>query len=210
MADDNAEAICREVYQETRDFYADKEGHLGQDAQGFGILHGPPVVNAPFLFLGYQPGGAKESGYPDQHMRWPEKCVYPTAAWPLAKQLRLVWSTQTLAECTGLNAIFFRARSAREWSKVEEGLRGEMEGFSRKQAERIVRALAPQRIVIIGLNTFRMLTAGGIALRGASENILVRDGELWGVPAFGIVHLSGARVSREDRDQLKRFFDDLP
>ena len=203
-----AEAVCREVYQETQRFYAEREHLLGQAAHGFDILHGPPVVNAPFLFIGYQPGGTLENRPMGQPTQWPETCVYSTAKWPLARRLREMQSIP-LSECTGLNAIFFRAPSAKQWSRVPDELRGEVEGFSLRQAERIARALAPQRIVFIGLSTFHMLTRGGIAAYGSKGSVLVRKGDVWGAPAFGIVHLSGARVSKEDRTRLNGFFADL-
>ena len=43
-----AEEVCRALYKEMQAFYAGKEQLLGPAAHGFDILHGPPVVNAPF------------------------------------------------------------------------------------------------------------------------------------------------------------------
>jgi hypothetical protein len=80
-----AEAICRQVYEETRTFYAEKERHLGAAAHGFDILHGPPVVTLPTLFLGYQPGETIKTAVAGQEDGWPEECVYPAAPWKLGQ-----------------------------------------------------------------------------------------------------------------------------
>src|SRR4051812_22936384 len=98
-----ADAICRQVYEETRAFYAEKEPCLGAAANGFRILHGPPVVNPPTLFMGYQPGRTIKTAAPGQHDGWPKECLYPTASWKLARRIRNVWDIETLRQSTGLN-----------------------------------------------------------------------------------------------------------
>jgi len=203
----SAEEICRQVYDETRSFYAEWSPLLGEAACGFQILCGQPIIHAPTLFLGYQPGGSQpEKGDVDG---WPDELEHVGKPWLLAKRVRQVWDVQTLRACTGLNTIFFRSPSMRTWSNVPAKLRREMECFSRKRAERIIRALAPQRLVIIGLATFDRLTIGEVKSR-TERRVLVKSGHVWGAPAFGAVHLSGARVSRNEMDQLRKYFADLP
>src|SRR5690242_3752669 len=95
-----AESTCVEVYEETRAFYAQKKPLLGSHAYGFRILHGPPVLNSPTLFIGYQPGGTTPGGLGD-HDTWPPRCVYVTEQWVLWKRLRETWGTARLEKCTG-------------------------------------------------------------------------------------------------------------
>lgn len=204
-----AEAICRQIYDETRVFYAAKERMLGDAARGFRILHAPPVIKAPTLFLGTQPGGTLETAVPGGQQDWPKECMYLSEFGRLGSRLREIWGIARLRHCTGLNANFFRAPSTKVWGSVPKTLRGEIEAFCRIRAETIVRALAPQRIVIIGLRTFGRLTSGSVALTG-ERRVLVKTGILWGAPAFGIIHISGARVSRDDLDRLAAYFVNSP
>lgn len=157
MHDQEAEDICRGVYIDTRNYYRQCEESLGKDALGFRILYGPPLVNAPFLFLGYQPGG-RAIDCAEHHETWPETCDYATQNWPLAKQVRTIWGADVVARCTGLNAIFFRAPSIAAWRRIAKPLRENLEIFSRHNAERIVRALRPECLIVIGLRTFDWLT----------------------------------------------------
>jgi hypothetical protein len=198
-----AQDVCRGVYEETRTFYAEKAPSLGDAAYGFRILYGPPTTNAPILFLGYQPGGTTQNT--DEHYGWPPRSEYAFAPWTLAARLRRIWGGPMLEGCTGLNAIFFRAPTIRAWKRHPYNLRNELERFSRTRAERITRALSPRSIVIVGLGTFDSLTDGVVDLRH-DQRVLVKRGQLWGAPVSGIVHISGARVSRSDRALLKTYF----
>ena len=200
-----AESTCRGVYEETRAFYAENESLLGAHAYGFRILHGPPVINPPILFIGYQPGGTTPGGEGD-HDGWPAKCVYTTEQWVLWKRLREIWGTVTLEKCTGLNLIFFRAPTAAAWRQIRRDLRQEIEAFCRLRVERIVRTLAPQQIVVIGFRTFDLLTTGEAVLTSDQGRLLVKSGSLWGTRCYGTVHLSGAQISRMDRNLLISYF----
>jgi hypothetical protein len=207
----SAEELCTAIYAETRTFYAEKAQQLGEGAYGFRILYGPPIIRAPILFVGYQPGGGAESadkGMRDgEHQTWPARCDYAVAPWKLAVRLREIWGTSLLERCTGLNAIFFRAPND-AWLPEQPHLRREIEAFCYTRAERIVRTLAPQRIVVIGFKTFDRLATGTTDLFGERNQRLIVRGEVWGVPAYGIVHISGARLSRADQARLSDYFAD--
>jgi hypothetical protein len=199
----DAENTCFKVYEETRAFYSQKEPLLGSHAHGFRILHGPPVRSPPILFIGYQPGGTTPGGVGERD-GWPPRCVYTTEQWVLWKRLCETWGKAKLERCTGLNLIFFRAPNIAAWHKIRKDVRKEIEIFCRCRVERIVRILAPQRIVVIGLGTFDLLMTGEPALSG-DRGLLVKSGSLWGTQAYGTVHLSGARISRKDRTRLAEY-----
>jgi hypothetical protein len=196
------EEICRAVYEETCAFYLKMEPALGSAARGFRILAGPPIVNAPLLSIGFQPGGEEHGRFShlDERGGWPTEAEYQEAQWPLANRSREVLGHPG----PHLNLIFFRAPSISSWrSGVTRTLRRDIEDFCYAQVERIVRALKPQHIVLIGLGTFAELIENGVvSLQGRSGRVLVRSGSLWGRPADGVIHLTGARNSRADRDKL--------
>ncbi len=201
------EAICRDIYSETRVQYDSVKPDLGSAALGFRILYGPPAIAAPYVFLGFQPGGTKDESDEGQHDGWPDRSWYASSKAPLARQLRYIFAIDTVRH-SGLNMIFFRARNLAAWDSIPPKLKTELERFSLERVERLIAALQPQHLIVIGLRTFRQLTQGdGVTvLRGKRGNRLVVQGAFGGRLTSGIVHLSGARVSGEDRELLKGFF----
>lgn len=199
--------VIEAAYDETRAFYGTVKEELADAALGFRILYGPPVVGAPFLFLGYQPGGNEIEDI-QHHESWPEESDYVVKPWPLARQIRAVFGPGATARSTGLNAIFFRAPSVKSWMTLPTSLRLRLERFSIERSEAIVRALKPKRIVVIGTGNFDLLTKGEVVLRSSKGVSLAKSGELWGVPATGTVHLSGYRLATADRELLRQHFSD--
>lgn len=110
-----AKEVCRQVYSGTRDFYETKLAALGANGHGFHVLYGPPCVNPPLYFLGYQLGGDKSHSRLEEHEGWPAESNYATGDprqslfW---RQVQYVWDASALARSTSLNAIFFRHRAS--------------------------------------------------------------------------------------------------
>jgi hypothetical protein len=215
-----AEKACSSIYEETSRCYESVTPRLAGQALGYRILYGPPVVCPAFLFLGYQPGGRADSVRPEQLRGWPSECEYALdkpglkdAGWvrpAFAINMQRVWGIPTLKNSVGLNAIFFRAPNMGGWARVERELRNKLEAFSLERVQRIVGTLRPRRLAVIGLGTFDWLTRRSEAsVRVRNGRVLVKQGELWGVPAFGVIHLSGARVSRADLEAMKTYFAEL-
>jgi hypothetical protein len=215
-----AEETCRSVYDEVSKLYDDRAPRVGGKKLGYRILYGPPVVRPKYLFLGYQPGGKANSLRMDQHRGWPSVCEYAldkprlrAAGWDsptLAVNMQKVWGAPTLKHCTGLNAIFFRAPSMEDWKRVRREQREELERFSLERAQRIVKMFGPKRLTVVGLGSFELLTKGlGCSVLVCRGRALIKRGELWGVPAFGVIHLSGARVSGADLEAMKAYFAEL-
>ncbi len=199
------------MYLETEQFYKTKAPQMGPTALGYAILYGPPMLNPEMLFLGFQPGGGlldAEAGLKNgERHRWPERIHYATETWRLASVMRQIWYISTLDRCTGLNAVFFRAPRIKHWNLVPAHLRQEMEVFSRKRARLLVEAMAPKRIVVIGLGTFDLLADRPHQLvHQQGQKTLIKQGQIWGVPAIGIIHLSGARIRRDEMDILAKYF----
>jgi hypothetical protein len=199
------EAVCRDVHAQTQAFHARVASRLGHRDHGFRVLYGPPFPEAPVLFLGFQPGGGKEDMSSDHHAGWPERCEYAHETWLLAKRMRAIWGADFLDRCTGLNLIFFRARNIRAWKALEANLRNEIECFCRAQVERVVEAIAPKRIVVIGIGTFDRLKVENVELFKKGRT-LAKVGKIYGRPAPGVIHLSGAHLSGADFDHLKDLF----
>jgi hypothetical protein len=212
-----AEEVCRSIYEETARLYkASAPNVAGQDL-GYRILYGPPVVRPEYMFIGFQPGGQGDSVRVEQLRSWPPECEYAldrpslkAAGWAqpkLALNMQKVWGVPILKRSTGLNAIFFRSPKMEDWARIEKGLRTELEEFSRGRVRRIVGALRPKRLAVIGLGTFDWLTdRQGASVATCNGRALVKRGKLWGALAFGVMHLSGARLSGTDLDVMKAYF----
>ena len=192
--------ICRVVYRETQALYEMRSTAMGAHALGFRVLYGPPVVDAPVLFVGDQPGGESIEDA-QHHAGWPDRCDYAWKPWRFAQRIRSIWDADTLAASTGLNANFFRAPSAQSWRQVPLPLRRELEHFSSARAERIVQALSPRQVVVVGIGVFDRFAVGTPDTLGGTR-VLLKRGVIWGVPAVGIIHVSGAQISRGDFSRL--------
>ena len=190
-----AETLCRRIYDETRCFYDEKVSALrAADADhGFRILYGPPTVNAPILFLAYQPGGDRSHHRPEEHKCWPQECDYATQPWLLARRMQQIWSLPALERSTGLNVVFFRSPRMHIWNDVPRPLRKDLEQFSYPRAEQIVRELKPNILVVIGLSTFPGTNKWSIKLQNEKGRVLIRRDELWGIPAYAVIHLCAPR-----------------
>jgi hypothetical protein len=211
-----AEEICRSIYEETKTFYEHKAPRVAGEDLGYRILYGPPVVRAEYLFLGYQPGGGADSKCPVQLQRWPTECEYAlnppglrNAGWKnpkLALNMQKLWGVPVLKKSTGLNAIFFRAPDLKKWRQLESGLRKEIEDFSLERASRIIKTLRPKYLVVIGLQTFDLLATSETLALERDGKCLIKQGVILGMAAFGVIHLSGAYVSKNHFNAIKAYF----
>jgi hypothetical protein len=207
----SVESIAREVYQETKAFYDNRMLQLGDADYGFKILYAPPKQKAPILFIGYQPGGGAKDRNDKEHVEWPNQCEYAVKEWKLAKKMQKVWGATQLAHCTGLNTFFFRSPSDRVWKSVPRPLRKEMEDFCREKVDKLVQALEPRRIVFIGLGNFNQtIKNASDALRGeGNDQLLIRAGYFDDIPAYGVLHLSGARIRKSHFLAIGEYFKNL-
>jgi hypothetical protein len=196
-----------DIYREVAAFYKEKCSEMGELAVGYEILHGPAIACPKTIFIGFQPGGwidtsGSETGIVLQP---PERFVSAYKTWRYAKKMQEIWGADYLEQCNGLDAIFFRARSMREWYRLNPSLRQDLKQFSEERARRLVDLLDPQQLVVIGLHTFA--TFGEISRTVLSGSCrLVVEGTLWGRPALGTAHLSGARLKKDDWPLLRKHF----
>jgi hypothetical protein len=187
------ELTARQVYAEAADLF----GHLAPPpAYGFKVLYGPPLYRPPILFVGYQPGGSAPEGYND---RWPPVCQYATENWALAVKMRQLFGRELLERCCGVNAIFIRSPSMREYRRdYSRQVRAEVASFCLDRVASLVRAIEPVNLVVIGHGTLRLFGSTEAALRSATGRVLIRTGRVAGRPALAVLHLTGARISLQD------------
>jgi hypothetical protein len=219
------EDLARRIYDETGEFYARVSPDMGSAALGYKILYGPAKRGVQVLFLGSQPGGgrddAREGEILGERKGWPERFEYCTSSWDLARYARDIWRPDLLERSTAINANFFRSPSDDEWgkgkregkNKIKVELRREIENFCECKAQKLVIAHDPQELIVIGVTLFDRLNNKRIPtkthvyneLNGKFERLVV-EGEVWGIPAKGVKHISGSRTTPYDRSKIREFF----
>lgn len=206
-----ADDVCRRIYGETKKFYHELQQDLKGDP-GYQILYGPPLFRTPVLFIGYQPGKGTKTPVEEREYgnedRWPEKSEFVTECWPLAMALRRIFKRDFIETCVGTNAIFVRANDIKTYGGFDNKLRARIKEFCKLRVEQMVKAIQPKLTVAIGLATLELFGPSEEILRGDARGtdgkgrVLVRKGIIAGCKALGVMHLSGARISKQDRDAI--------
>lgn len=201
--------ICRALYPATERFW--QENGI-QPEFGFKILNGPPIKNAPYLFIGYQPGGGAPEWEIEKknntHKEWPKECEYLKATWRLATILRRIFPGEVLKDCLGTNAIFLRYKKEKDYRLGVGKKRDAIEKFCRESVGKIVDAIQPMQIVTIGFKTLETLEMFGeskIEL-SSEKRPLIKSRNVFGRNALGLIHLTGARPSNPEIDAISEFF----
>ena len=203
----NPEEVCQKIYFEAQDFFGEARRPFNY---GFKILYGPPIIRAPVLFIGYQPGGAD-----DDHERkvnrgsdkgWPAICEYATESWILAKTMRKMFGRAFLEQCTGLNAIFLRAPSVDFYNRqLDQSSRTAIKEFCLPRVGRMVEAINPQKIVAIGFSTLELFGGGNPDLLHEKTGFaLTKVGKICERRAVATQHLSGARISNHNLSRIAK------
>jgi hypothetical protein len=198
------EKLCLDIYAETRQFCS----ATNIPGMGFEILMGPPFREPPIAFIGYQPGEWKLSpeearleGYEDG---WVTNCChYADQTWPLARRLQEMFGPRLLEQCVGLNAIFVRAANIASYNAtVPKSVRHSISDFCLPQVQRLLDVIAPKTIFVIGHRTLDLFGGGTPSTTSVKGRHLIKTGTVFGRKALAMIHLTGGRISREDRSTI--------
>lgn len=194
------DAVVQDIYRKTYDLWEANRRQLAKHDHGFKILYGPPFFEPHVLVLALQPGG-NASHVKAAELRQPASSnEYLSEAWPLAAELRKRLGRGYLQNAVGTNAIFFRAPNWGEWQEIERGLRTRLEEFSLNQNKRLIEAMRPKHLLLLGWDTldlmggsgFRELVANRLGNGRPHRKRLLQSGRIEGVPAYAIPHPSAA------------------
>jgi hypothetical protein len=189
------------TYAATKTFYDEIEPELNGAARGFKILYGPPYVRPPVFFLGLQVGGVAPDEIRNEKETWPEESEYATASWHLAQRLQSIFGVEFLKKSTGTNINFFRAPNDQVWkTDVKPDLRHLCESFSHDHAQRLIEAIQPRKIIVIGFQVIDKIQA--YQFKRTEEGVQV--GNLWGCPAIAVWHLTGTPMTTAQREGIYR------
>src|SRR5262249_39251460 len=132
-----------------------------------------------------------------------------TESWKLSEAIQKLFDRKFLKQCCGLNRIFVRAPDAATYRQEFREYRHSIEEFCLERVIRLVNAIDPQKIVVIGFGTLELFGGGEPRLRSNSNGrTLLKEGQIAGRPAIATMHLSGAQISTPDfhaiRAELRR------
>jgi hypothetical protein len=156
----------------------------------------------------YQPGGGGDDFEYEtslgSHLMWPFKSEYATASWILARHMRDMFQpTVNLEQCVGLNSIFLRCPNITEYKhNLDTETRAKVERFCLERVHRIIDAIDPRKIVTIGFSTLKLFGETEPYSINAKGRVLTRRGRIGSRGAIAMLHLSGARISKEDRARI--------
>lgn len=207
------EQAVTDLYDEAAAFFAERRQAFGDQYLAYRLLYGPPLEQAPVMFVGFQPGGGGEAKDYDEPTTWPAVCDYAVADWRLARELQAIFGRLQLERSTGVNLVFARAPSKRAYFNLDRELIDAVERFSRPRVTRLIELIRPQRLVFIGLQTAESFGDFAPVEVSARGRTLLTGGSVGGIPARAVLHLSGCRISADDRvtiTQHLRGFADLP
>lgn len=198
-------AVCQRAYDSTRGLPLLKDPKVG-----FEILLTPPRLEPPIMLIGYQLGNGKRD-MPIQVARdrgfektWPQSNTVVDGSYLLARRLREIFQEKPdlLARSVALNAVFIRHVDVQGYEKAySRSAREEILRFCLGHVKSIIDALEPARILVIGLGTLSLFDRNGTPAQksGTTTRIISRSGKVFGRGALAVPHLSGSRITREDR-----------
>ena len=204
-----------EIYREAAALYESVQDSLSENALGYEVLYGPPLLNPPVLFVGYQPGGGKPEPLPilspsGDPPPWPAIFEYATREFALAKRLQLAFGREFLETCTGLNAIFLRSPSMDAYQQsVPPDVRAKFKALGVGATRDIIATLKPKIIVMISFSAMELFTQDGKAvLKDGDDQWQLSSAELNGTPVYGMRHPT-ARRDQPSNEDMKRVADHL-
>lgn len=218
MKQQELDAVVKDVYSRTYQLWTEKRARLTKNHDhGFKILYSPPRLEPSALVIGLQPAG-NVSHMREAELQTPsETNEYLSESWKLAVALRerSRFSAAYLQGVVGTNAIFFRSPNFDVWTKIESELRVELENFCVNENKRLIQAMLPKQILLLGWDALALMGGTGFHELIAHTPIhgrrrrkrLLQSGKIMGIPAFAIPHPSQAwknpPVTPDDWEEIR-------
>jgi hypothetical protein len=167
------------------------------------------------LFLGLNPGGglvdAEQGELIGERKSWPLEHEYEKQDYILAKRIRKIWENNKIQNSVALNQLFFRSPGIGAWKQntLPVDSRKNAEKFCLNNCEKMIRAINPKEVIMIGLSTLSRSVFIEHELKlGERRRRLVVKGNLWGFPAYSVIHLSGSwGVKESEIMPIREFFE---
>lgn len=196
-------SLCADAYKRTKEFSLFRDN----PSLGFEILLTPARLRPPILFIGYNPGDAKNNtpidvarakGYEDHP---PEENELATVKkdYRLATQLQKMFEYELLSRCVALNAVFIRTRTVDNYLRLGKAERADLQRFCFSIVSQLIDAMDPKQVVVLGFRTLELLNAewSEDCSSPIKKRALTRVTRVFDRPALAVLHPS-AQISNSD------------
>lgn len=209
MGQTDMERYAARMYERVNQLWRARGCDIFDGACGFSILSGPPIYSPGMMIIGENPGFGADDHQPHVEASWPAQSHIADAQWPLARKLRSIFASGRLRNVLHgsmqSNFQFFKSSSIDrpsryQWNDLPVPLRDELAGFCAGELAGYVEVSEPKLLLILGIDTFdRQATDAATTLHDRSgRRRLMTQGQVFGRPAHGILHPTGAQVSADD------------
>jgi len=210
------ENINRDVFLEWKSKY-----HFWKD--GYKIFYGPVKKNPKLMIISYNPSGSKYYFLTEDLQRFengdfsaPKTNSYLIRKNRMAKRMQDLFSEKKkiLEESVTFPILFFRSKDMDTWKMVvPKKKRSEMEQFCFSKVKEIFDKIKPNKILILGFGTDRILKKNFFA-ESSNEKTLCNPKNrklayvyYWKrIPVFCMIHPTGNRISNKDWINMKQEF----
>ncbi len=216
-------AFCEDLYREVQQYWEDKLSVLPRTGElKFGIFYSPVQYRPTLMIIGANPGFDTDDdtkGPPPENLfyEYPPPEGRMKEQWEIARVLRqlfkLAHHEETLRGSVVTNLLFFKSRCLDTDKKTCQGWRDngnakarrEIEDYCRDKVKDIVSQLDPTQILVLGMASWDKLADGQIKLPVVRPKRNVRlavMGTVFNKSALGIIHPTGARISRDECSKI--------
>ena len=188
--------------------------HLFGGACGYSILGSRPTYRPRLMVVGENPGFCVDDARGGAHIydTWPTGSYLDGKTWPMKDRLRDLFtraqSMDLLAEAVFTNFNFFKSgsqtrASQHRWHDVDQSARRRVEQASLTGLKNLIELINPREVMVLGMSAFDRHANGCATEQRCTDGKrrLISTGKLWGVPAFAMMHPSGARWSEGDKNE---------
>ena len=213
-----AENITKEIYLEYQNNYSFWR-------HGIKVFYSPVVANPPLIIISYQPGGTEKNFQEEEKTSFEKGDFqlqdfnsYSETDYVISRKIRNLFEfkggLEILKASVVFPLIFFRAPMINEWrQEIPRQTRLKMEDFSFSKVTEIVQVLKPQRILVLGIETYNNIkdvfgsVKNEIVLHARANGVrMAIKAEVGGHQVFAIIHPSGARVNKTEWMLLRELF----
>lgn len=194
---------------------------------GLKLFYSPVVFKPQLMIISYQPGGSEEHYANEDRDRFdagdfslPTTNDYVSKNHVMSRRIRSFFDFKSgmelLKNSVVFPLIFFRSPTIRAWRKeLPKSARVEMEELCFQKTEEIIHVLQPQRILILGIETYQIIKKmlGSIQnekilhTRGNNASRMAISAQYGICSIFAVMHPSGSRISKNDWRILQELFE---
>lgn len=179
---------------------------------GYAVFYSPVIKEPELLIVGFNPGGDSSSFDQQRARQVPEQHEYLNESYAIAKKMRSMFESieelPVLERSVKTNLLFFRSPSIVHWNKIDSLSRSKLETYCASKVKEMAAVLRPKFILAEGIKTYTHLRTllefkseeRFIKSKNRTLFVSTRNADSY---LLGIIHPTGARISRAEWDMIR-------